>query len=198
MQPFTTLLAFTTLLTAATAQYVGLNTSQEFNIRTCLKPNQPGKERFDNLWLVGHHSGAGQSDAVFEPTRTNVTDAGYLTPANQTTASGEALYNQMFNLGNPFPWQLEMMYNTAPYGAWEPVRIQAGGLDKGDEAEGWVFLNSTGLQYSGSGSGFNGWLVCEWWLQMPQLFYRVGAGLYNESAPTPSSCADVYLMPEYI
>ncbi|KAK4544399.1 hypothetical protein LTR36_004290 [Oleoguttula mirabilis] len=195
MQLLATILVSIALLTSASAQFTGLNTSREYNIRTCLKPGQPGKARFDNLWLDDYHTGAGLSDAVFFPTRTNVTAAGYLYPTNQTSAAGQKYYYQAFNLGNPFPWQLVMAFNTNFYAAWQPVRVNAGlgGGDTTGESSGF-FLNSTGLQYGGAEGGFDGWLVCNWWHEMPQLFFRItGYGDF-----TPLSCADVYLMPEYI
>ncbi|KAK5127302.1 hypothetical protein LTR08_004440 [Meristemomyces frigidus] len=80
----TALLTLSTLLTTTLTQHTNLNTSQEYNLRTCLKPNQPGKDRFENLWLSTYHIGAGQSDAVFLPNRNNNTTAGFLSPSNTT------------------------------------------------------------------------------------------------------------------
>ncbi len=52
MQLLPALFAFSALVAAAVCQSV--NTSQEYNLKTCLKPNQPGKQRFDNLYLYAY------------------------------------------------------------------------------------------------------------------------------------------------
>lgn len=109
------------------------------------------------------------------------------------------------------------------YSGWQPVRIDAGagGSTRGD-GDGF-FINSTGLQWNSSPGGdpalnaFGGWIVCDWWhgkpgIQsflcrrasanlivcarpgVPQLFFR----LAYYDLPLPSSCADIYLRPEYI
>lgn len=56
MRSLTTILALAAVVTGSLAQYHNLNTSREYNIRTCLKPGQPGKERFDNLWLEDYRT----------------------------------------------------------------------------------------------------------------------------------------------
>lgn len=43
------------------------NSTQEFHLKTVLKPNQPGKAHFGNLWLEAYHTGAGLNDAVMVP-----------------------------------------------------------------------------------------------------------------------------------
>ena len=40
------------------------NTSQEYHLKTKLKPGQAGKQRFDGLYLESYHTGAGLDDAV--------------------------------------------------------------------------------------------------------------------------------------
>jgi len=109
MQLFTALLSLATLCTITFAQpTTARNTSTEYNLRTCLKPKQPGKERFENLWLQAYHTGAGENDAVFVPERSNVSAAGYLRATNVAATSGQQSYNQAFNLGTVFPWQMGM------------------------------------------------------------------------------------------
>ncbi|KAJ9620122.1 hypothetical protein H2203_007886 [Taxawa tesnikishii (nom. ined.)] len=73
------------------------------------------------------------------------------------------------------------------YAAWEPVRINAG------LGDGQFFINETGLQW-GSETAFGGWLVCDWWHGVPQLFAKWGYYHYDN----PSSCADVQLRPVYL
>ncbi|KAK5133724.1 hypothetical protein LTR08_007478 [Meristemomyces frigidus] len=201
MHPLTALLTLSTLLPTALTQYANLNTSQEYNLRTCLKPNQPGKERFENLWLSTFHIGAAQSDAVFLPDRTNTTPAAFLTPSNTTAVGSDASYSQAFDLGNPVPWQFVMATNVNGYANWEPVRVFAG-LGASSQASayqtGGFFLNETGLQWGALG-GFPGWIVCDRWHGLPQLFFHDNSdfGLYGVGT-LPCSCADVNLMPEYI
>ena len=40
------------------------NSTQEYYLKTALKPKQSGKGRFNNLWVVAWHTGAGLDDAV--------------------------------------------------------------------------------------------------------------------------------------
>lgn len=40
------------------------NTTQEYRLKTDLKPGQRGKQRFNNLYIEAYHTGAGLSDAV--------------------------------------------------------------------------------------------------------------------------------------
>lgn len=37
--------------------------------------------------------------------------------------------------------------------------------------------------------------MCEWWHEVPQLFFR---NIYYNDTYRPCSCADVWLIPEYI
>jgi hypothetical protein len=50
--------------TALAAQPPLKNSTQEYYLHTTLKPNQPGKQRFNGLWVVAWHTGAGLDDAV--------------------------------------------------------------------------------------------------------------------------------------
>jgi hypothetical protein len=85
------------------------------------------------------------------------------------------------------------------YAGWQPVRIDLGYGGSAPGSHGF-FINSTGLQWnSSSGSStasnqFDGWVVCDWWHSVPQLFFRL-AGF---NTPLPKSCADIYLKVEYI
>lgn len=66
---------------------------------------------------------------------------------------------------------------------------------------GGFWINGTGLQWTpdvkekpnASDNVFGGWLVCDWWHGVPQLFFRIS--YYND--PAPCSCADVWLEPKY-
>lgn len=94
-----------------------------------------------------------------------------------------------------------MAQSDTPYSGWQPVRLDAGtgsSVARG-EGEGF-FINSTGLQWNSAPGGepesdsYGGWILCDWWHSVPQLFFRVA---YYETL-LPNSCADVYLRPEYI
>jgi len=107
MQFLTITFAFLTLLTAGLAQTTApVNTTREFAVRTCLKSGQPGKQRFDNLWLYSYHTGAGLGDATFDAQRTSDAAKGFLSTTNVTSASGMKFYNLAFDLGNSFAWEM--------------------------------------------------------------------------------------------
>jgi len=103
MQFIVTFLSLITLLSTALAAQ---NTSREYHLRTCLKPHQPGKERFENLWLQAYHTGAGENDATFTSNHSAVLAAGYLSATNLTSATGQKFYQQAIDLGTTFPWQM--------------------------------------------------------------------------------------------
>ncbi|KAK3721049.1 hypothetical protein LTR37_003339 [Vermiconidia calcicola] len=177
------------------------NTTQQYRLKTELKPNQPGKERYGNLYLAGYHIAAGLSDAVLLSDQ-SAGITGFLNGTNGQV--NEITYqNQVFDLGNDFAWTLLPVPSVNFYAAWQPVRVQAGdGPSDLQSDSGFWIDNENGLQWTsapqdapGSGSdAFGGWLVCNWWHGVPQLFFRIS----NEEALAPCSCADVWLCPEYI
>ncbi|KAI7284826.1 hypothetical protein KC345_g2104 [Hortaea werneckii] len=188
-----------TMIVAGLAQ-VFTNHSQEYNLQTCLKPGQAGKERFEGLWLVSYHTGAGLGDAAFIEERTAAAAKGFLEQVNGTTVENNN--HQAFNLGNAFPWQMIVAPNVNFYADWQPVRINAGMGTSNYGTTNGFYINDTGLQWSSSPgttlpsvNSFGGWLVCEWWHGVPQLFFRK---IYDNDTPAPCSCADVYLKPVYI
>jgi hypothetical protein len=114
---------------------------------------------------VSYHTGAGYGDATFLPNATSGIN-GFLNQTNTTTGTpdGTPLYNQEFDLGNDWPWQLEMAANTNFYAAWQPVRVRAGGGYSDSYISGF-FINETGLQWTSTperpgvrDDGFGGWL----------------------------------------
>lgn len=159
---------FSVFAIAATALSQGLNTSVEYRLRTQLKPGQADKARFDNLWLVSSHIGAGLSDVVLYTNQSSGIK-GFLNATNATNKQQN--YRQEFDLGNQFPWGMSVAY-VNNYAAWEPVRIEAGSGQDG------FYINSTGLQWAqypnaaAGNNGFHGWLVCDWWHSVPQLFSK--------------------------
>lgn len=59
------------LATIATGLLIGVeaitNTTQEFRLKTALKPGQKGKSAYKDLYLEAYHTGAGLDDAVMVP-----------------------------------------------------------------------------------------------------------------------------------
>ncbi|THV92057.1 hypothetical protein D6D25_09531 [Aureobasidium pullulans] len=169
-----------------------LNTSREYQLHTQLKPGQGSKKRFDNLWLVASHTGAGLNDAVLYTNQSSGIK-GFMNATNITQPNGQPYFNQLFDLSGSFPWGL-IIADVNFYSAWEPVRINAG------DGQPSFFFNSSGLQWTENPSvpadqnAFGGWLVCDWWHGVPQLFAKWSYYHYEN----PSSCADVNLLPIYI
>ncbi|KAF2164909.1 hypothetical protein M409DRAFT_24812 [Zasmidium cellare ATCC 36951] len=190
------ILAFAAITTAQ------LNTTQSYKLKTKVKGRPPGKDAFNNLYLQSYHTGAGISDVSLT---TNATAGikGFLKITNITTPDSYDghVYNQVFDLGNEFPWGLVMVPYDTFYTQWQPVEINAGAVGSGYTVSGF-FINETGLQWTSSpgaigsaSDSFGGWFVCDWWHGTLQLFFR----LYpSRRGVTPCSCADVYLVPEYI
>ena len=118
---------FITLLILFTTTVFGqLNTTnREFALKTVVKPDQPGKERFAELYLTGYHTGAGLNDAVFISDPTTPVK-GFL---NGT--AGQSYHKMVVDLGSDFPYFLNMQINTNFYAAWEPVAVNVGGTNEG-------------------------------------------------------------------
>ena len=70
------------------------------------------------------------------------------------------------------------------------------------------WVNGTGLQWTPNTSPpphngtlaaldayFAGWMVCDWWHGVPQLFYKIGG--FEKPTVTPVGCADVWLLQDY-
>ena len=155
-------LVFTTFL--ATALGAVKNTTREFHLKTTLKPNQAGKERFANLYLEAYHTGAGLNDAVMVP-KEGAAIKGFLNGTNGLV-KGTKYQNMVFDLGNTFPYTMVMAENVNFYAAWEPVRVNAGGGASDPKGYSGFFIDGTGLQWTNalhkppgsSASSFGGWL----------------------------------------
>lgn len=130
-----------------------------------------GNEDKNGLYVSGYHTGAGENDVTLESI--DVASVGFL---NGT--------NQQFNYDDDYPWGMVMdIYDN--YAEWEFVAINGGYGSAG------FFFNETGLQYNPEDGGFAGWLACDWWHGVPQLFWLF---LYD-GEPLPSSCVQVDLLP---
>ncbi|KAK5165107.1 uncharacterized protein LTR77_009204 [Saxophila tyrrhenica] len=187
-----------TLLTTAEAVK---NTTQEFRLKTHVKPGQKGKAAYSDLYLEAYHTGAGLDDAVLVPKKKSGIK-GFLNGTNGR--EGDIKYqNVVFDLGTDFGWSLIMAGNVEFYSGWQPVQVNAGEGPSDPEGDSGFWFNGTGLQWTSNPEArpksptneFGGWLVCDWWHGVPQLFFRLS---YYDDYPAPKSCADVYLCPEYI
>ncbi|MCJ1280514.1 hypothetical protein MMC21_008343 [Puttea exsequens] len=134
--------------------------------------NSPDK---DSLYVGSWHTGAGTADAVL---------------SNEADTPGflNATYQQ-FELGDNLQWGF-VLDSALNYAGWEFVYLDA---VYGQGTPGFYF-NESGLQVSqDQGYGFSGWLVCDWWHGVPQLFWRVYQAEFGFSFP--STCVLVNLVP---
>lgn len=166
--------AVAALSVATSALATNFNTSQEYILQTQLKPNQIAKGRFSHLYVVASHTGAGLNDAVLYSNK-SFAAMGFLNSTNLTNPDGGFYSRQEFDLsGGQIQWGMSIAYANLE-SAWEPVRISANGIG-GSSA---FFINETGLQWADnaespkSTSQFGGWLVCDWWHGVPQLFVKL-------------------------
>jgi len=179
MRFITSTITILSVVASAVGQSLSLNTSEAYYLRTQLKSNQTGQGKHEDLWLSAYHTGAGLNDAVLNSNRSRAI-AGFTNATNITNPDGGFFQYQEFDLGSAFPWGLYIQGGDA-YSAWQPVRVNAG------YGSGYFALNSTGLQWYGYGS-FGGWLVCDWWHGVPQLFAKLGGyvlvfrNLFEEAA----------------
>ncbi|MCJ1465343.1 hypothetical protein MMC07_003961 [Pseudocyphellaria aurata] len=130
----------------------------------------PGQDASKNgLYLSGYHIGAGESDAVFYGTEPATGDKGFI---NNGTLQ--------FDLGTDFPWYLQMEFEA--YTQWSSVRVTVGPPTE-DFA-----IKDRKLVWNGY--GFSGWLVCDWYHGVPQLFWKTSQ---FQNVTTPN-CASVDLV----
>ncbi|KAK8165475.1 hypothetical protein IWX90DRAFT_485041 [Phyllosticta citrichinensis] len=150
----------------------------EFRLQTRLvDQNDTTKSAYSGLYLTTYHTGAGLSDVVFVANETRGAKA-FLNESVPDTAPGGQLE---FDFGNDFPWGLRLGYE--PYSKWSSVIVQAGLGDQG------FVYGDQGLVYNLT--QFAGWMVCDWWHNVPQLFWLLDVvGPYE----IPSSCAEVLLL----
>nr|POE72145.1 hypothetical protein CFP56_12021 [Quercus suber] len=184
---------FGLMATAATAVSAA-TTHKEYHLKSKVKPHQDAsKSRFDGLYIQSYHTGAGLGDATLSTKNATAAAKLYLVPTNETLANGKVSNKALFDYGTSFPWTFVQSFGSNLYAGWEPVRINAGdGSGENIETVGF-FTDANGLEWQnapGAKDGeFGGWIACEWWHEVPQLFFRVG--YYNDTLPC--SCADIEL-----
>ncbi|KIW90606.1 uncharacterized protein Z519_08389 [Cladophialophora bantiana CBS 173.52] len=126
-----------------------------------------------NLWLYSYHTGAGLGDAALSTNKSWAWE-GYLNGSQQ-------LMTYAGNQAGPWP----MYIGYGPYQQWNLVGISIAGISNLVSG---FFFNSSGLQFNESTGG---WLACDWWHGVPQLF-QVNGYTYGR---IPNSCSKVQLRP---
>ncbi|KAF2811631.1 uncharacterized protein BDZ99DRAFT_559790 [Mytilinidion resinicola] len=175
-----------------------------FKLRTHLHPRSPTNpsppSHLANLYLTSFHTGAGLADPVLAPSASAGADF-FLNSTASEYGAGTVL-----QVANPAGYIWGFQFEWAAYSGWAGVTLNAAG----GAASGWV-VGITGegtvggraevvVGYEGSGTaaggGAPGWLVCDWWHAVPQLFLR---DPYRDPKfyPAPSSCAEVDLVMEF-
>ncbi|KAI9829587.1 MAG: hypothetical protein M1819_006092 [Sarea resinae] len=152
------------------------NNTNEFYIQIARPPDYGHTPiPYENYYLAVFHTGAGTNDATFVK---NITGA---TPAFQRNDS------IIFDLedGGADGFGLDVPQGNDYYAQWESVSINS------------IQAPSTGLSIDGEKPGiwssdesFGGWLVCQWYHGVPQLFAQ-----YKPLAEPnyPASCTTVLL-----
>jgi len=171
--PFT--LLATLAASAPTPEPSVTPTGKEYYLKTAVIDG--GDSSKDGLYLHTYHTGAGLNDVVL---------------SSSSDGSPKGFLNgtyQEFDLGGDFPWGLDVS-GSSNYANWEFAYINGG-----QGTEGFV-LESDGLKWNTT--EFDSWLVCDWWHDSPQLFYKVSASGGSTADSVPSTCAKVNLLPEYL
>ncbi|KIX09781.1 uncharacterized protein Z518_00862 [Rhinocladiella mackenziei CBS 650.93] len=173
----TALLSILSLATASPVLEARQTTAppDRYNLRTKLVNGDHidcGSNKTD-LWVYSYHTGAGLGDAGLSSNK-SVAWEGYLNGTQQYfTYEGNELG----------PWPMYIGYGA--YQQWNPATISISGIRQPYQG---FFFNSTGLQYNNS---LHGWLACDWWHGVPQLF-NLDGGTYG---PIPKTCSKVQLLP---
>ncbi|KAM0794290.1 hypothetical protein BDR22DRAFT_712883 [Usnea florida] len=135
----------------------------------------------NDLYVSSFHTGPGLSDATLLPSSPTGNLVGYL---NAT--------HQQFDFDTPVPFAMIMESDENLDAAWNFVRINELAFDAGFGSTDGFSFNETGLLWGGRGAGvWKGWLACDWWHGVPQLFWVFS----TTPSGVPSSCAPVELLP---
>jgi len=137
---------------ALTSAVSGVKELQQFKVQTKVIE---GNKKLDGLWAYLYHTGAGFADVTFS--------------AKKSDAFSAFLNNTQFQwvyTGAPYPYALSLEYQT--YASWGPVQVTAG---FGDETYGKGFKFQNGNQIVDTFEEWTGWLVCDWWHLVPELFW---------------------------
>lgn len=127
-------IALTIISLCAPMLFASQNTTQDFMLRTELKSKQSSasvRQRFDNLWLTLHPTGAGFYDAILTQHESsafglNASLADIVHTDYYSNLAFDPVNNFYFHnegLGNDVHYVLDMKINTDFGAAWEPVGI---------------------------------------------------------------------------
>ncbi|EPS38248.1 hypothetical protein H072_8105 [Dactylellina haptotyla CBS 200.50] len=185
----------TAALAVLTIPVEAIRDRQQFKVQ--VKVTQ-GNKKFDGLWASLYHTGAATADVYFQNDRSKAFSA-FLNHTQFQWA-----YTGVPNI----PYALNLQYQT--YSAWGPLEVTPGYgedyygkgfkfgkgnsiVDTFEEWTGWLgnyTLSSVYLLWQLLIRETKNLLVCDWWHQVPQLFWtQVGFDL--EVIPT---CAKVNLI----
>jgi len=151
------------------------NNTQEFYLKSCLTNGSTDATK-EGLYLAGYHTGAGLSDATFLDDTADAAK-GFL---NETYLEFD------FGQDGEYPWGFSFFGDTN-YAAWDPVEINTG------FGTGGFAIQDGKLVWDDA--EFAGWLSCDWFHGVPQLFYQV---TYYVGTYVPPSCSNIDLIVEYI
>ncbi|KAI9762690.1 MAG: hypothetical protein M4579_000308 [Chaenotheca gracillima] len=162
-----------TTLTGCAAAFAALasagTTSSNYYLKTHVTDG--GDAKFDGLYLESYHTGAGFSDATFSSDNTNAIK-GFL---NDT--------RQVFDFGN------DVVYGMNLNSHYQSTAFTFATID-GGEGDAGFSLDGNSLTWNNT--NFAGWLVCDWWHGVPQLFWQLP---YYDIAH-PSTCSNITLVTE--
>ncbi|KAI9849513.1 MAG: hypothetical protein M1837_004133 [Sclerophora amabilis] len=170
-----------------------MSTSSLYYLKT--KVWEGGNESLDNLYCTSselsqpsiltrlttassvqsYHTGAGTSDATLGRNK-SVSLQGRINDTHQEFPIPES----------SFPYGLSIEKRIQSTG-WCPVSIDAGLGEAG-------FSLEDGISLTSNSTYFAGWLACNWWLGVPQLFWKLSFYHYE----IPGSCANVTLLTELV
>ncbi|KAE9966861.1 hypothetical protein BLS_007250 [Venturia inaequalis] len=147
-----------------------------YYFRSSVLSNQGNKTKYNDLYMVAYHTGAGLSAATFQPAPLN-SHRGWFngtqlrwfepTPANSVT------FGVAWGSGTS-------------YDLWYPTEIN-GGYGTGD------FKLDDNNNLITTDKYVGGWIVCDWSHGVPQLFNLVS---YAANVTIPDTCARVNLVAE--
>ncbi|KAJ6037940.1 uncharacterized protein N7446_012214 [Penicillium canescens] len=163
-----------TCLSLLAASAIAAPIASSFPKHFHLKSRGATNQEHNNLYVYAYHTGPGLNDAALTKD-VNTASSVFLTGTKA-----------LFNFNTEFSWGVVATGDTK-YTSWDPISINAGQGSNGFSVKG------NNFQWS-EVSSFGGWLVCDWYHNVPQLFYLNR----DHDAAIPSSCSKVQLKVEYI
>ncbi|OCK73977.1 hypothetical protein K432DRAFT_471476 [Lepidopterella palustris CBS 459.81] len=162
-----------------------------YHLRTYTKlhshTNPHSDHRFNGLYLHASPTGANPDNhyALFT-SNISLAAIGFLNSTNSIEGFD-------LNKNQPYSFSFQMQ----PDAGWSEVDINAGlgslqGVefaDMGKAGKALVLSNASKM-----GSIWGGWIVCDWWHNAPQLFWRYSDKYKPGPYPAPRGCADVDLI----